>query len=78
MEVVLAFHETKGFPKGYNASFIALIPKVNDPISLDQYRPISLVGVLHKISTKVLSGRIKRVLPLVIDDCQSVFLRERI
>ena len=30
------------FPKGCNASFIALIPKVADPQLLNDYRPISL------------------------------------
>jgi len=64
-------------PKGCNASFIALVPKVNDPAQLDQYRPISLVGALYKIITKVLSCRIKNVLPSVIDENQSVFLKEK-
>ena len=37
------------FPKGSNASFIALIPKLNDPQSLNDYRPISLIGCVYKI-----------------------------
>ena len=73
MEVVLCFQETGCFSKGCNASFITfitLVPKVRDPINLDQYRPISLVGALYKIVTKVLYCRIKNVLPMVIDDIQ--------
>jgi len=35
MEAVKAFQETGCIPKGCNASFIALIPKVSDPTSLD-------------------------------------------
>ena len=31
------FHETGSLPKGCNASFIALVPKVRDPIKLEQY-----------------------------------------
>ena len=64
-------------PKGCNASFLALIPKVKNPVYLDQYRPISLVGAIYKIISKVLAGRIKKVLPSVIDDCQSTFLKDR-
>ena len=77
MEAVQVFHETGVIPKGCNASFIALVPKVNDPLSLDQFRPISLVGVFYKIITKVLAGRMKEVLSLVIDEDQSAFLRNR-
>ena len=32
------------FPKGGNASFLALIPKVHDSQSLNEYGPISLIG----------------------------------
>ncbi len=71
------FHETGSLPKGCNASFIALVPKVRDPIKLEQYRPISLVGALYKIISKVLAGRLKKVLPSVIDESQSAFLKGR-
>ena len=35
MAAVHFFHATGSFPKGCNASFIALVPKVRDPSSLD-------------------------------------------
>ena len=38
------------FPKGSNASFIALIPKIINPQSLIYYRPISLIGCAYKNS----------------------------
>ena len=74
---VSQFHESGTIPKGCNASLIALIPKVRDPMKLDQYRPISLVGSCYKIISKILSNRIKKVLPSVIDECQSAFLKDR-
>jgi len=77
MAVVHFFHDIGSFPKGCNASFISLVPKVRDPSSLDLFRPISLVGVIYKIITKVLSCRMKKVLAMVIDDCQSAFLSDR-
>ena len=52
MAAVQLFHTTGSLPKGCNASFIALILKVRDPSSLDQFRPISLVGVIYKIILK--------------------------
>jgi len=77
MAAVNFFHATGSFPKGCNASFIALIPKVREPSSFDQFRPISLVGVIYKIVTKILACRMKKVMSLVIDDCQSAFLSDR-
>jgi len=78
VEAVHFFFQKSGcILKGCNASFIALVPKVKDPNTLDQFRPISLVGAIYKIITKVLSCRIKEVLPLVIDENQSAFLKDR-
>jgi len=71
------FHATGYIPKGCNASFIALVPKVRDPILLEQYRPISLVGAMYKIISKVLARRIKQVLSSITDESQSAFIKDR-
>ena len=71
------FHETGVIPKGCNASFIALVPKIRDPCNLNQFRPISLVGAIYKVISKVLAGRIKKVLPDLIDGSQSAFIEGR-
>lgn len=42
------------------------MPKVKDPMSLEEYRPISLVGAIYKIISKVLANRMKNVLSRVI------------
>jgi len=54
------FHREGKIPKGCNASFLRLIPKSKNPQSLEKHRPISLVGCMYKIMTKVLSNRIKK------------------
>ena len=77
MAAVQLFPTTGSLPKGCNASFIALIPKVRDPSTLDQFRPISLVGVIYKIITKVLSSGMKKVMLLIIDESQSAFICDR-
>ena len=71
------FHKEGKIPKGCNASFLTLIPKSENPQSLEEYRPISLVGCLYKIVTKVLSKRVKKVIEKVIDGSQSAFLSNR-
>jgi len=56
---------------------MALVPRVRDLTKLDQYIPISLVGTLYKIISKTLFNKIKKVLPSVIDESLSAFLKDR-
>ena len=65
--VVQFFHREGKIPEGCNVSFLTLIPKSENPQSLEEYKPISLVGCLYKILIKVLSNRIKKVIGKVID-----------
>ena len=65
------------FPKGSNASFLALIPKVHDPQNRNDFRLISLVGCIYKIVAKVLARRMKEVMPLIIDERKIAFIEGR-
>lgn len=53
------FHLNGALPKGCNASFIALVPKVANPLGLNYFRPISLVGCIYKIVSKILAKGLK-------------------
>ena len=77
MNAVQSFAEGGSWPKGTNAIFITLVPKVVNPQLLNDFRPISLVGLVYKIVSKILSSRLKRVLDKVIDPRQSAFLEGR-
>nr|GFA48294.1 transposon TX1 uncharacterized [Tanacetum cinerariifolium] len=59
---VKEFEATFSIPKGCNSSFIALVPKIDDPLSLNDYRPISLIGCQYKIIAKVLANRLAKVI----------------
>ena len=71
------FHANGIFPRGNNASFIALIPKLKDPRNLNEYRPISLIGCVYKIVAKLLTNRLKKVMSDIIDERQSTFISGR-
>ena len=71
------FHEQGRFVKQLNATFLVLIPKKQTMEDFKDFRPISLVGGLYKILTKVLANRIKRVLDKVISKSQNAFVEGR-
>lgn len=60
-----------------NSSFITLAPKTKDLISLNDFRPISLIGCLYMIISKILSTRIKPVVGKIIGEVQSVYVDGR-
>ncbi|KAJ0497121.1 putative RNA-directed DNA polymerase [Helianthus annuus] len=60
---------------GCSSSFITLVPKSADPVSLNGYRPINLVGVISKFLSKLLANRLKVVVGSVISEAQSAFLK---
>eukprot|EP00253_Pinus_taeda_P031755 PITA_31755 len=44
--------------EAFNTTFIALIPKSDNPISFDDFRPISLCNCIYKIIAKIIANRI--------------------
>lgn len=57
-----------------NHTMIVLVPKAKTPTSVTKYRPINLPNVLYKIIAKMVANHLKRVLPAVIYEEQSVFI----
>lgn len=53
MAYVNKFFQTGVIPNGCNASFITLIPKIQNPFLVKDFQPISLIRVYYKIIAKI-------------------------
>jgi hypothetical protein len=71
------FHGNCSLPKSFLSYFVTLIPKVESPFGLSDYRPISLLGSLYKIIAKVLANRLAKVMNSIIPTTQSAFIKGR-
>lgn len=58
-----------------NFIFTALIPKVEGSQGMEDFRPISLLRSMYKVITKVLAGRMRKVLNVVISQYQNAFVK---
>jgi hypothetical protein len=49
-----------------NNSFITLVPKTNNPVNVNDFRPISLLNYVLKIITKLMANRLQsKIIPLI-------------
>ncbi|GAU27412.1 hypothetical protein TSUD_356480 [Trifolium subterraneum] len=65
------------FPSSLNETNICLIPKCDRPLSMKEFRPISLCNVLYKVVSKLLANRLKQVIDKCIYEEQSAFVDGR-
>nr|GEX41186.1 RNA-directed DNA polymerase, eukaryota, reverse transcriptase zinc-binding domain protein [Tanacetum cinerariifolium] len=71
------FFDHGSFAKGCNSSFIAFIPKVTEAKYVSDFRPISLIGCVYKVLTKILANRLVTIISDIVSDTQSDFLAKR-
>ena len=71
------FHWQIVFERSMNTSFLTLIPKKCNAINIKDFRPISLVGSVYKLLSKVLANRLRAVLDNLIPETQNSFVGRR-
>ncbi|KAG6413120.1 hypothetical protein SASPL_125821 [Salvia splendens] len=74
---ILKFFDTGKLPNEINHTWVTLIPKVDGAIDIKDFQPISIIGSIYKIIAKNLAKRIANVLPELISETQSAFVKNR-
>jgi hypothetical protein len=60
-----------------NQAYIVLVPKIDCPQRITEYRPISLIHIFTKIISKLLANRLSPELQHLIANNQSTFIKKR-
>nr|GEY76005.1 RNA-directed DNA polymerase, eukaryota, reverse transcriptase zinc-binding domain protein [Tanacetum cinerariifolium] len=77
IEAIKWFFTNGTIPKGGNSCFITLIPKIPNANMFKDFRPISLIGSVYKIISKILANRLVLVLGDLVNEVQSAFVADR-
>ena len=78
IRAVQAFFYSGRMLREINHTFLALIPKIDNPSSANHFRPISLCSTIYKVISKTLTNRLKVVLGQIIHPLQGVFVPDRL
>lgn len=76
-DAVKQFFATGKMHKGISSTAVTLIPKVQNPSYVKDYRPIACCTTLYKIITKVITARIKRIIGGLVEESQPAFIEGR-
>lgn len=77
-EAVLSVLNLGKIPANLNHTFISLIPKIQSPRKVSDFRPINLSNVLYKLIAKFLENQLIPLLLNLILKTQSAFMSERL
>ena len=75
--IIFEFWQSSQLPKGCNTALVALIPKTNPPNGFKEFRPISMIGCVYKIISKILARRLQQVMAHLVGPHQSAFIKGR-
>lgn len=78
VEEISLFFSSSVMPDGWNHTQLSLHPKITKPTKMQDLRPISLCSVQYKIISKILSNRLKKILPEIISETQGAFVAGRL
>jgi exonuclease III len=63
----------KSLPVTFKEAIIKLIPKKDDPASIKNWRPISLLSNFYKLISRAINNRLKKIAPKILSRAQKGF-----
>lgn len=76
-ELISVFYEGNICLQSINVSYVTLVPMTDNSVSVNDYRPISLLNSSSKMITKFLANRLQTVILKLIHQNQYGFLKVR-
>ncbi|XP_015969771.1 uncharacterized protein LOC107493198 [Arachis duranensis] len=76
-DAVMGFFHSALLPARSNVTWVALVPKFVGATEIKDLHPISMVGCVYKVISKVLVRRIRKVMPNLVGETQSAFVQGR-
>ncbi|KAK2662302.1 hypothetical protein Ddye_000876 [Dipteronia dyeriana] len=76
MNFINEFFKDGSIVKEVIFSFISLIPKRDNPDTISDFRPISLVSSMYKVLSKVLANWLKIIMNSIVGDSQMAFIKD--
>ena len=74
---ILNLFKIGSIEKVLNMSWVTLILKYDGAMEMKDLRPISTVGCIYKVISKILTRRIRRVMNDLVGEAQTAFLQDR-
>ncbi|XP_071714140.1 uncharacterized protein [Rutidosis leptorrhynchoides] len=77
VEAIKDFFSNGQFLKEINHTTISLLPKIQVPSKVNDFRPIYCCNVIYKIISRIITNRIRDGLKYIVSDNQSAFIPGR-
>jgi hypothetical protein len=71
-------HEDNQLSFSQKTSILTILFKKDDPLKLDNYRPISLLNIYLQLLSYTLAHRFKKILPKLINEDQTGYINNRL
>ncbi|KAJ3685147.1 hypothetical protein LUZ61_014311 [Rhynchospora tenuis] len=78
IQTVRLFFETGQLDPALARSNVVLIPKIDDPKEVTDYRPVSVCNFIYKVISKLLSARMRVIMSKLVGSNQCAFVPGRI
>ena len=69
------FFSSNKMLRKFNATTIALLPKITAADKMSQFRPISLCSTVYKVIAKIIKNRLRRIIPEAVQLNQVGFVQ---